>query len=556
MNSIKTQLRGYQLLQNPLFNKGTAFTKKERDELGLNGLLPPHISTIDEQLYRCRLSFQRKKTPLGKYLFLLELLHRNELLFYQFVSKNPAEMLPFIYTPTVGEASTHYSMIFSQERGLYLSYPLKDQMEKIFEEFPMDDIEVIVATDGERILGLGDQGLGGMAISVGKLALYSTFAGIHPAKTLPVILDVGTNNQEHLENDLYLGWRHSRLTGQEYDEMIEEFVRVVKKRYPNALLQWEDFGKNNAPRVLEKYRKKTLSFNDDIQGTGAVTVAALLSAIQVIQSEISHQRFVIVGGGSAGTGIASMLIQAMEQEGLSGEDALRRVFLLDSKGLLHTGSIRASESQRPFLHPKEALEGWVLDESEKISLKDVVRNAKPTALVGVCGQSGIFDKELIQEMARHVDRPIILPLSNPTSKAECIPSQAIEWTHGKAILATGSPFAPVEYLGRSITIGQCNNVYIFPAIGLGSLAVKAKEITEAMFLTAARILANHAPALQEKDASLFPPLDQVRSVCREIARGVARQAIQDKVAQVTEQELEERIDQLMWDPVYPDVLAD
>ena len=552
-NTVHLHLRGLPLLQNSLWNKGTGFTQEERDSLGLNGLLPPHISTLEEQLKRNYANFVRKKSALGKYVFLLQLLARNEHLFYQFISQRPAEMLPFIYTPTVGDASIHYSMIFTHQRGLYLSYPLMDKMEEMVSNFPNKDVEVIVVTDGERILGLGDQGLGGMAISIGKLALYTTFAGIHPAKTLPIILDVGTNNAQHLQNELYLGWRHRRMQGAEYDAFVEKFVQTIMKRYPKALLQWEDFGRGNASRILEKYRKSVLSFNDDIQGTGAVALAALLSAIKVSQSNIESQRIVIVGGGSAGVGIAKMILSAMEEVGLSRDDALRRVFIIDAEGLLYSGCRHVDETQNPILYPKEALVGWKVENPEYISLKEVISNAQPTALIGVCGQSGIFTKELIQEMGKHVERPIVLPLSNPTSKAECTPSELIEWTEGRVIVATGSPFDPVKYLGRTFNIAQCNNVYIFPAIGLASIATQAKEVTDTMFLEAARILANFSPALSDPTASLLPPLEEVRAVSREIAIGVAKCAIREGGGKIRESEIEKKVDETMWTPRYPHI---
>ncbi len=550
---IRLPYRGVRLLQNPLWNKGTAFTQEERDSLGLNGLLPPHVSTIQDQIKRVRAGFVRKKTPLGKYTYLLDLLNQNEHLFYQFVSQNPTETLPFIYTPTVGEASVQYSMIYTHPRGLYLSFPQKEKMEEMLGNYPEDEVQIVVATDGERILGLGDQGLGGITISIGKLALYTIFAGIPPSKTLPVILDVGTNNAQHLENDLYLGWRHRRQAGAEYDAFIELFVQTVKKRYPKALLQWEDFGKTNASRVLEKYRKSILSFNDDIQGTGAATLAALLSAIKISKERLYNQRVVIVGGGSAGIGIAKMILSAMMQDGLSREDALRRIFIVDAHGLLHSGFQHADENQVELLHPQEAIKGWTLENPQKVTLMELVSHAHPTALIGVCGQAGIFTKELIQEMAKHVKRPIVFPLSNPTSKAECTPSEVIEWTQMAAILATGSPFDPVEYLGRKIAIAQCNNVYIFPGLGLGALAAEAREITDTMFLEAANILANHSPALRDPEAALFPPLEEVRFVSRQIAIGVAKRALRDGVGITPERDIEAKVDSLIWTPRYPKI---
>lgn len=551
---IRLPYRGIRILQNPLWNKGTAFTQEERDALGLNGLLPQQISTLQEQIKRVYAGFVRKKTPLGKYTYLLELLNHNEHLFFQFVAQNPSETLPYIYTPTVGEASIQYSMIFTHPRGLYLSFPQQDKMEEMLGNYPSDEVQIVVATDGERILGLGDQGIGGIAISIGKLALYTIFAGIPPAKTLPVILDVGTNNPQHLQNELYLGWRHRRQSGAEYDAFIDKFVEAVKKRYPKALIQWEDFGKANASRVLEKYRKSTLSFNDDIQGTGAATLAALLAAIKVSKERLDNQRVVIVGGGSAGIGIAKMIQSAMMQEGLSKEDALRRIFIVDAHGLLHTGFQHADENQKQLLHPQEALAGWKVENPQAVTLMELVAHAHPTVLIGVCGQAGIFTKEVIQEMAKHVKRPIVFPLSNPTSKAECTPSEVIEWTKEAAIIATGSPFDPVEYLGRKIAIAQCNNVYIFPGLGLGALAAEASEVTDSMFLVAANILANYSPAIDDPEAALFPPLEKVPAVSRQIAIGVAKRALLDRVGKTPEHEIEAKVDSLIWTPRYPKIV--
>jgi malate dehydrogenase (oxaloacetate-decarboxylating) len=547
----QTSLRGLDVLRNPLLNKGSAFTQEERNLLGLNGLLACHISTLEEQIKRVYLNFSRKKTHLGKYLYLLGLMNRNEILFYQFVIKYISEMLPIIYTPTVGDASVQYSMLYMHQRGLFCSYLLRDRMEEMIANIPQRDVEVIVVTDGERILGLGDQGIGGIAISIGKLALYTIFAGIHPEKTLPVLLDVGTNNPQHLQNELYLGWRHQRIVGAEYDVFIEQFVQALQRRYPRALLQWEDFGKGNAARILERYRTQVLSFNDDIQGTGAVALAALFSAIKVNHSCLIDQKIVILGGGSAGIGIAKMIYQGMREEGLTHKDALERIFIVDVRGLLHTHSEQVDVNQQPFLYPIEALKHWKVDLQGMISLHDVIIHAHPTVLIGVSGQGGAFTKEIISSMAKQSSRPIVLPLSNPTSKSECTPNELIEWTQGKAILATGSPFSPVEYQGKQIAVSQCNNVYIFPGIGLGALAAEAKQITDGMFLKAAKILADFSPALKNAQAPLLPLIEQVREVSREIAMGVAKRAIEEGVARVSLEELERRIDALRWDPSYP-----
>lgn len=518
---MKISQRGTDILNNPLLNKGTGFTQAERDQLGLNGLLPTHVSTLDEQIARSYQNYSKKRTPLGKYEYLIAMLMRNEMLFYQFVSRYAAEMLPIIYTPTVGEAAQNYSRIYFNRRGLYFSYPLQDKMEEILSNYPQKDIEVIVVTDGERILGLGDQGIGGMTIPVGKLSLYTLFGGIHPAKTLPIFLDVGTNNEELLKDPLYLGWRHKRLTGEAYNAFVDRFVKAIHKRYPKVLLQWEDFGKNNARTLLERYRKQLLSFNDDIQGTAAVTLAAILAAVQITKHPLTEQRVAILGGGSAGMGIADMLVEAMVAEGMPRETAVKRLYIVDIDGLLYGHDTK----------------NWKVADQKKITLEEVVANAHPTILVGVCAQKGAFTKELITEMARHTERPIVFPLSNPTSKAECTPKELVEWTSGKAIIATGSPFEPVTWQGKTYNIGQCNNVYIFPGVGLGALASKSEEVTDEMFLAAARTLAAHSPALKDPTASLFPTIEEVRGVARKIAIAVAKS--------------EKAVDALIWEPEYP-----
>ena len=547
---IKVRERGVAILNAPLLNKGTAFTQEERDQLGLNGLLPPQISTLENQIKRCYLNFSEKRTPLEKYDSLVSLLSRNELLFYQFAARYPAEILPFIYTPTVGDAAMQYSRIYFHNRGLYLSYPQKEQLDEIFANYPRTEIDVIVVTDGERILGLGDQGIGGMTIPIGKLSLYTLFGGIHPAKTLPIILDVGTGNESLLKDELYLGWRHPRLSGSDYDEFVDQFVKAVYKRYPKVLLQWEDFGKNNARKLLDRYRNQRLSFNDDIQGTAAVTLGAFLSAIKASKQKLTDQRVVILGGGSAGTGIADMIAQALVAEGLSQIEACQRIFIIDIDGLIHFSSKQINEAQRPYVQPQSALKSWKLN-SEHISLFDVVANAHPTLLIGVCAQPGAFTQEVIVEMARHTPRPIIFPLSNPTSKAECTPEEVFQWTQGKGIVATGSPFPPVTYQGKTYAVSQCNNVYIFPGMGLGALAAQATRVTDGMFLEAARTLASVSPAIKDPTASLFPKIEQVRTVTRQIAVAVAKKACEEKVSKTSPSEIEKGIEAHVWDPHYP-----
>src|SRR3990167_6720386 len=384
-------------------------------------------------------------------------------------------MLPIIYTPTVGEAAIQYSSNYFNPKGLYLSYSMKDQMEEMIANWSKDRIDVIVVTDGERILGLGDLGIGGMTISVGKISLYTLFGSVCPAYTLPIFLDVGTNNQSLIDDKLYLGWRHPRITGSEYDAFVDTFVQALKRRYPKVLLQWEDFGRNNARKLLDRYRHQILSFNDDIQGTAAVALSALLSAIKAYKKQLIDQRIAILGGGSAGTGIADLLVKAMIEEGLDKEAACRNIYMIDIDGLIHSNSRTIYDSQRDFVQPMAALRGWKIKNPEQISLLDVVSNAHPGILIGVSAQAGAFTREIIQEMAAHTERPIVFPLSNPTSKAECLPEEAIQWTDGKAIMATGSPFQPVEYRNKTYHIAQCNNVYIFPGIGLGALAAEASQ---------------------------------------------------------------------------------
>ncbi len=555
MKQIKTALRGAQLLTNPLLNKGTAFTAQERDALGLNGLLPAHVSSIEEQIQRSYANFSKKRTPLGKYVYLMSLLNRNEMLFYQFVLRYATEMLPFIYTPTVGEAALQYSQLYSHRRGFYVSYPLEDKIEAMVAALSQKQVDVIVVTDGERILGLGDQGLGGMTIPIGKLSLYTLFAGVHPANVLPVLLDVGTDNPDLLANPLYLGWRHVRMRGNEYDRFVERFIVAIVKRFPNVLLQWEDFGKTNARRLLDRYRRRILSFNDDIQGTAAVVLGALLAAIKATKAKLTDQKIVILGAGSAGTGIAEMLTQAMVREGLNSQDAHRQIYLVDRHGLIHFNTPNVDDSQRPFARTQAELSNWAVKNFEYVSLHEVVANAHPTILIGVSAQTGAFTQEIVEEMHKHVQRPIIFPLSNPTSKSEAIPEELLSWTKGRALIATGSPFQPVVIGQTTHPIAQCNNVFIFPGVGLGALAAQASEVTDGMFLEAAEALAKASPALKDPAASLFPPIGEVRQLSQKIALAVATQAVKDGVAGVKESELERRIAERVWEPEYPSYSA-
>ncbi len=533
------------ILRDPLRNKGSAFTQEERDALGLHGLLPFHISTLEEQLKRRYENFCAQKDPLSRYIFLSTLQNRNEVLFYRLALEHVSEMLPLIYTPTVGEASLQYSLLFGESRGLYLSYPLKEKIPEIFARLKKE-VDIVVVTDGERILGLGDVGIGGMAIPVGKLALYTLFAGIHPARVLPIHLDVGTNNAELLADPLYLGWSHPRMTGKEYDDFVGLFVQELKKRYPKVLLQWEDFGKAHAQPLLDRFRDTILSFNDDIQGTAATVLAAIYSATNAAKKSIKTQKIALLGAGSAGLGISEVLVQAMQKEGLTEEEARKRFYLVDVQGLLHSEQENISPQQKKFARPMEELAGWKVKNTANISLLEVVQNAKPSILIGVSTQGGAFSEDIVRALAQQQERPISFPLSNPTSKSEAHPQDLLHWTDGKALIATGSPFEPVYFNGKNVPIAQCNNVYIFPGIGLGALAAGAHKITDAMFLQAAHALSQHAPA-----GSLFPPFEELRSITEKIAFQVALAAQKEKVAEpCAEGELHARLKELIWFPTY------
>jgi len=552
VEKIAITQKGEELLNDPILNKGTAFTLEEREEFGIRGFLPYHVSTIEQQVTRRFGNFLHQSDDLAKYLFLSSLQNRNEILFYRLVLEHVQEMLPYIYTPTVGDVSIHYSSLYREHRGLYLSFPLKDMIEKIIMEYPRDEIDVIVVTDGERILGLGDLGVGGMTIPVGKLSLYTLFGGIHPRRTLPILLDVGTNNPELLKDPLYIGWRHERIRGKEYDEFVDIFVNAVKKRYPHVLLQWEDFAKPNAKPLLERYRDKICSFNDDIQGTASVALAAVLAAVKLSRTKLAEQRIAVLGGGSAGLGICSQILNAMLAEGMKEEEALKCFYVVDIKGLIHTKLEGIDENQKHFAQTYDRIAGWQVSDKNKISLLDVVRNAHPTVLIGVSTQTGAFTQEIVTTMAHYVERPVIFPLSNPTSKSEAQPKDLIEWTKGKAIIATGSPFSSVVYQGKTYHIAQCNNVYIFPGVGLGVIASQAKKVLDSFFLAAAHVLSEHSPMLKDPYDTLFPAVENLRKVARNIGIAVAKKAQEEGVApKLSEEDTIKKIDANMWYPDYP-----
>ena len=548
---LEVTLRGQMLLDTPLLNKGSVFSDVERIDFGLLGLLPPHQSTMDEQLVRAYENYKRKDTDQERYIFLVSLQDRNETLFYRLLLEHITEMTPIIYTPTVGIGCQRYSHFYRRPRGIYISYPHQNEIPTILDNVSAADVEVIVVTDGERILGLGDLGVGGMGIPVGKLSLYTLCSGIHPRTTLPILLDVGTDNQELLDDPLYLGWRHKRVRGQEYDDFIEAFVTAVEQKFPKVLLQWEDFAKNNASRLLERYRNRLCTFNDDIQGTGAVTLAGLLAAMKVTGGDLCKQRIAILGAGSSAIGISDQIVSAMTSEGQSLEDARSNIWLIDSRGLVHSDRSDLESPKRGYAHPSNDISGWKLNGTGNPSLADVVTNIHPTILIGTSAQTGAFTKEIVVEMARGVVHPIIFPLSNPTSKCEATPEDIMNWTDGRAIVATGSPFPDVLVDGRHVRIGQCNNSFIFPGVGLGVLASKATRVTNEMFVAAARVLAEYSPALTDKTAPLYPRLEDVRAVSVSVALAVGREAQRAGLAEeTTDTELRQRIKSKMWAPKY------
>jgi malate dehydrogenase (oxaloacetate-decarboxylating) len=547
---VEVSLSGQALLNNSLLNKSSAFPEDEREEFDLLGLLPPYIATLEEQVDRAYNNYLRKQTDLGRYIYLMSLQDRNETLFYRLLQEHITEMTPIIYTPTVGAAAQTYSHIYRRPRGLYIGFPHRERIDKILAnvQYP---VQVIVVTDGERILGLGDLGVGGMGIPIGKLSLYTLCAGIHPATTLPILLDVGTDNQELLTDPLYLGCRHPRVRGQEYDNFIDAFVQGVMRKFPDALLQWEDFARDNASRLLERYRDQLCTFNDDIQGTGAVTVAGLLAAVEVSGSVLSEQRIVMLGAGQAATGVADQIVAAMVNEGLSEHAARSLIWMIDVGGLVHTGRTSLDPLSRPYAQPRELLADWDLEHSGPITLADVVKHVRPTILIGAAAQPGAFTEEIVREMAQHVARPIIFPLSNPTSKSEAVPAALIAWTEGRALIATGSPFPDVRYEGQTIRIGQCNNSFIFPGVGLGVIASKARRVTDSMFIAAAQALSALSPARRDPTASLFPALEDVREVSRRVALVVGAEAQRAGVAEETTlEDLERRVEATMWTQRY------
>jgi malate dehydrogenase (oxaloacetate-decarboxylating) len=550
-STVVTSFRGYRLLDDHLLNKGTAFTDEERTEFELHGLLPPTVATLDQQVERRLAALRNFGTDLERWAFLRDLQDTNETLFHALLVQHIEELLPIVYTPTVGAGCQHFSSLFRKPRGLYLSMPHRSRVRDILANRHFDRTEVIVVTDGERILGLGDQGAGGMGIPIGKLALYTACGGIAPDTALPIILDVGTDNQDRLTDPLYIGWHNPRVQGQEYDDFVEEVVSAINERWPHVLLQWEDFAKHNATRLLDRYRDRLCTFNDDIQGTAAVATGALLAAIRVTSVPLTEQRIAIFGGGSAGCGIAGLMLEAMVEAGLDAQTAARRFFLVDQEGLLVNSMNMMAPFQVRFAQDASLLRSWTLEQPGRASLLDVVRNAKPTALIGASGQPGAFSQSVVREMAAHNARPVIFPLSNPTSRAEATPSDLDTWTEGCAIIGTGSPFPPLLRDGKNFSVDQTNNSYIFPGVGLGAIVVQARRITDTMFMSAAKALADLSPARNNPRANLLPPVTALREIAVAVARAVALQAIKEGLAAPrSDADVEAAIAAKMWEPKY------
>jgi len=541
---------GPTLLEMPLLNKGSAFDADERVAFNLIGLLPETVETIEEQVDRAYQQYQTCTTDLDRHIYLRAIQDDNETLFFRLLEQHLEEMLPIIYTPTVGQACQLFSSIYRNHRGIFVSYPDRHRIDDIIRSVTKDNVKVIVVTDGERILGLGDQGIGGMGIPIGKLSLYSACGGISPAYTLPIVLDVGTNNDDLLNDPMYMGWRHERIGDGEYAEFVDLFVQAIHRRWPDVLLQFEDFAQNNALPLLSRYRDQLCCFNDDVQGTAAVCVGSLLAACKAKNERVSDQTIVFVGAGSAGCGIAEQIVDAMTDEGLSDAEARERIFMIDRYGLVVDSATGLPDYKRRLAQSQARIDAWPEDTSGDPILP-VVENAKPTVLIGVSGQRGIFSQQIIECMHAHCKHPFVMPLSNPTSKVEATPEEILAWTQGDALVATGSPFPPVDVNGEQRPIAQCNNSYIFPGIGLGVIAARARRVTDNMLMASSRALAECSPLGVAGEGALLPPLNEVQEVSRKIAFAVAKQAQQDGVALSTSDEvIWDNVERNFWYPRY------
>jgi len=545
-------ISGQYLLGTSLLNKGSAFSIQEKKDFNIEGLIPHNVETIEQQTERVYQQFSYIEHELDKHIYLRNIQDTNETLYLRLISDHLEEMLPIIYTPTVGKACQLFSQIYRRKRGIFISYLEKEHIRDVLHNATKPNVKVIVITDSERILGLGDQGIGGMGIPIGKLSIYSACGGISPAYTLPITLDVGTNNQELLDDPMYMGWRHERIRGEEYFKFVEQCLEGIHSRWPNALIQFEDFAQANATPLLKQYKDKYLCFNDDIQGTASVTVGTLLAACHAQKSQLKDHKVVFVGAGSAGCGIAEQIVAHMMEEGLTSEEAISQVYLTNSKGLL-TEKMSLQPFQEKFAKQYQQVSSWSETSDEKISLLDVVKTAKPSIIIGVSGQPGLISEEIVRLMADSTEQPIIMPLSNPTSRVEALPEDVLKWTDGRAIVATGSPFDPIEYNGKTHTIAQCNNAYIFPGIGLGVVAIKAKRVTDQMFMVASKALAACSPLVTGEGSDLLPSLSDIHQVSIDIAFAVAKQAIEEGVAvQISENEIRNKIDRNFWQPEYRD----
>jgi malic enzyme len=553
---LKTSKRGVDVIQDPLLNKGSAFTMQERDAFDLHGLLPPQVNTMAQQLKRAYAGISKITDPLDKYVDVASLQDRNEHLFYKLLNEHMAEFMPIVYTPTVGLATQNFSHVFQRARGVWLDPSMRGRMESVLRKnLHGRHISLIVATDNESILGIGDQGAGGIAISIGKLALYVAGAGIPPSETLPVSLDVGTNNQELLDDDLYLGWRQPRLSGKDYHEFIDEFVDAVRAVCPDALLQWEDFRKDNALSILERHRDNILSFNDDIQGTGAVALAGLFSALRINNTELQDQRILIHGAGAAGMGITNQVRAAMKVKGMQPDEITRRICVLDSKGLLVNDREFGDAYKADLAWPPEVAASYDLSDDAHRQLAEVVDAYKPTIMIGTSGQPGVFTESMAKRMLEYCERPIIMPFSNPTDKSEATPSDLIKWTDGRALVATGSPFAPVEHNGETYRIGQGNNVFIFPGLGLGALVAHSSAVTDAMVTAASEACAQAVSDAELEAGMLYPAIERLREVSKSVAQAVANRAIDDGIANTTSDAVARVLENDLWSPDYPEYEA-
>lgn len=553
-NVIITTLKGKEVLSNPFINKGTAFTREEREELGLDGLLPPHVLTLDEQANRAYEQYSMRTTNLFKNGLLYDLYNRNVVLFYRLLKDHLAEMLPIIYTPTVGEAIQTYSHSYHRPGGLYLSIDHLEDVEKGFANLgaAKNDIDLIVVTDSESILGIGDQGVGGINIAIGKLAVYTAAAGIDPSRVLPIVLDVGTNNQSLIDDPIYIGNKFARVRGERYDKFIELFIQTARKFFPDVLIHWEDLGNVNARNILEKYGDKILTFNDDIQGTGAVTLAAIMSSLKTTGTSLKDQRIVVFGPGAAGIGNADQMVDAMVLDGLSEAEAYERFWAVDYRGLLTDETPDVLKFQMPYVRKGEEVKDWERNGDGIIPLLEVVKRVKPTILIGTSGQAGAFTEEIIKEMAKHVEHPIIMPMSNPTHLAEAVPENLINWTEGKALIATGSPFDNVEYNGVSYEIGQSNNAFVFPGLGLGAIVAKAQVISKGMFAAAANAVAEMCET-SEPGSSLLPPIEKLHDVSIYVAVQVAKAAQEEGIARADITDVPQAVVDAVWQPEYKEI---